>query len=75
MVSCVHSRATDIASAASVLRDKKIASNVEFYVAAASSEVERDATEAGDLQILLDAGAKPLISGCGPCIGEVQLNF
>jgi homoaconitate hydratase len=70
LVSCVNSRASDIKAAAEVLKDKKVASNVEFYVAAASSEVERDAKIAGDWQILLNAGAKPLVSGCGPCIGN-----
>lgn len=42
---------------------------VEMYVAAASNEVEADATAAGDWAVLLEAGAKPLPPGCGPCIG------
>jgi len=69
LVSCVNSRVEDIASAARVLRDGKIADGVELYVAAASAEVERTSRENGDWQVLLDAGARPLPPGCGPCIG------
>ncbi|KAK4688555.1 homoaconitate hydratase, partial [Tremellales sp. Uapishka_1] len=69
LVSCTNSRASDIAAAAAVLRGKKIASGVEFYIAAASSRVQADAEEAGDWQALVDAGAKTLPAGCGPCIG------
>ncbi|WVW81774.1 homoaconitase, mitochondrial [Kwoniella bestiolae CBS 10118] len=69
LVSCTNSRASDIASAAEVLRGKKIANGVEFYIAAASSRVQEDAESAGDWQALIDAGAKTLPAGCGPCIG------
>ena len=69
LVSCTNSRASDIASAASVLRGKSIAPTVDFYVAAASSVVQQDAEAAGDWQALVEAGANVLPSGCGPCIG------
>ena len=69
LVSCTNSRASDIAAAADVLRGKKIAPGVEFYVAAASSVVQEDAELAGDWQTLTAAGAKTLPAGCGPCIG------
>jgi homoaconitate hydratase len=69
LVSCTNSRVEDIAEAAKVLEGKKIADRVEFYVAAASNEVQADSEKNGDWQILLDAGAIPLPSGCGPCIG------
>lgn len=69
LVSCTNSRASDIAAAADVLRGKRIASGVEFYIAAASSRVQEDAEAAGDWQALVDAGAKTLPAGCGPCIG------
>lgn len=69
LVSCTNSRASDIAVAAAVLRDKTVAPGVEFYIAAASSRVQEDAEAAGDWQVLIDAGAKTLPAGCGPCIG------
>ena len=70
LVSCVNSRAEDLHAAAQVIKGKKIADGVEFYVAAASSEVQKDAAANGDWEALVDAGAKVLPAGCGPCIGE-----
>lgn len=77
-MSCTNSRHSDIQAAASVFREAakanggvvpKIADGVEMYVAAASSRVQDAAEASGDWQILRDAGARFLISGCGPCIG------
>ena len=69
LVSCVNSRLDDIKEAAEVVKGKKVAEGVEFYVAAASSEVQKESELAGYWQTLIDAGAKPLPPGCGPCIG------
>lgn len=78
LVSCTNSRASDLAAAAKVFKDTKeenggnilkIADGVEFYIAAASLPEQRAAEEAGDWQALIEAGAKPLLAGCGPCIG------
>jgi homoaconitate hydratase len=69
LVSCVNSRVEDLAQAAAVVKGKKVADGVEFYVAAASSEVQAESQKRGDWQALLDAGAIPLPPGCGPCIG------
>lgn len=69
LVSCVNSRVEDIAEAAQIVRGKTVAPGVEFYIAAASSEVQQQAEQRGDWQTLLNAGAIPLPPGCGPCIG------
>ncbi|KAI5292060.1 mitochondrial Homoaconitase [Ascosphaera acerosa] len=85
LVSCTNSRASDLAAAAKVFRDAaakqqqqgggggsaaaRIADGVEFYVAAASLPEQAAAEEAGDWQVLIDAGATVLPAGCGPCIG------
>lgn len=69
LVSCVNSRVDDIAEAAAVVKGKKINSNVKFYIAAASSEVQKEAERYGYWQSLVEAGAIPLPPGCGPCIG------
>ena len=69
LVSCVNSRVDDIAEAAAVVKGKKINSDVKFYIAAASSEVQQEAERYGYWQSLIEAGAIPLPPGCGPCIG------
>jgi homoaconitate hydratase len=69
LVSCVNSRVDDIAEAAAVVKGKKVAEGVRFYIAAASSEVQAESEKQGYWQTLLEAGAIPLPPGCGPCIG------
>jgi homoaconitate hydratase len=69
LVSCVNSRLEDLEAAAKVLQGKKVAEGVQFYLAAASRAVQEEAEKRGVWQTLLDAGAHPLPSGCGPCIG------
>ena len=69
LVSCTNSRASDLAAAAAVMRGQHVAPGVEFYVAAASSAVQRDAERSGDWEALVTAGARVLPAGCGPCIG------
>jgi homoaconitate hydratase len=69
LVSCVNSRLEDLAAAAAVLKDRRVADGVEMYVAAASREVQDAAEASGAWGILIEAGARPLPPGCGPCIG------
>ena len=78
LVSCTNSRASDLAAAAKVFKDAakendgvipQVAEGVKFYIAAASMPEQVVAEEAGDWQVMLEAGAQPLPSGCGPCIG------
>lgn len=78
IVSCTNSRASDLAAAAQVIKDAakanggvipKVADGVKLYIAAASLPEQEAAEDAGDWQILLDAGAEALPSGCAMCIG------
>lgn len=69
LVSCTNARLSDLKAAARVVKGKAVHAGVEFYVAAASAEVQKDAEAAGAWQDLLNAGAIPLPAGCGPCIG------
>ena len=69
LVSCTNSRLSDLLAAADIVRGKKVADTVEFYIAAASSEVQKQAEEIGAWGALVDAGARTLPAGCGPCIG------
>jgi len=69
LVSCVNSRVEDLEAAASVLKGKKVAAGVKFYLGAASKWVQDEAEKRGVWKTLMDAGANPLPPGCGPCIG------
>lgn len=76
LVSCTNSRSSDIKAAADVFREAakngatpRVAEGVEYYISAASKLEQQAAEEAGDWQVLLEGGARPLVSGCGPCIG------
>jgi homoaconitate hydratase len=69
LLSCVNSRVEDLEAAARVFQGKKVAPGVTFYLGAASAWVQQEAERRGIWQTLLEAGAKPLPPGCGPCIG------
>jgi homoaconitate hydratase len=69
LLSCVNSRLEDLEAAANVVRGKKVAPGVKFYLGAASAWVQQEAEKRGVWKTLLDAGAHPLPAGCGPCIG------
>jgi homoaconitate hydratase len=69
LVSCVNSRLEDLDAAARVLKGKKVAASVQFYLGAASKWVQEEAEKRGIWQTLMEAGAHPLPAGCGPCIG------
>ncbi|MBN1213095.1 MAG: homoaconitase [candidate division Zixibacteria bacterium] len=69
LVSCVNSRREDIIAAASVVKGHRVAPGVEFYIAAASNEIQAEVENEGHWQTLIEAGAIPLPPGCGPCIG------
>ena len=70
LMSCVNGRLPDLEAAAAVFTNgRRVAPHVRFYLAAASSDVQRAAEQNGTWQRLLDAGAIVLPSGCGACIG------
>jgi homoaconitate hydratase len=71
LMSCVNARLEDLHDAAEVVRTRggRVAAGVEFYLAAASAEVQAKSESAGDWQTLVDAGAIALPPGCGTCIG------
>lgn len=69
LMSCVNARYEDIATAAAVVRNKRIAPGVEFFLAAASADIQSRAVADGHWQALLNAGATELPPGCGTCIG------
>jgi homoaconitate hydratase len=69
LMSCVNGRHEDLAAAAGIVKGRKVAPGVEFYLAAASADTQAKAEADGSWQALLGAGAIPLPPGCGTCIG------
>ena len=69
IVSCANGRLSDLEAAASALDGRRVAPGVSLYIAAASALVQHTAEASGAWSALLAAGAIPLPSGCGPCIG------
>jgi homoaconitate hydratase len=69
LVGCVNSRFSDLRAAAAVVRGKQVHQRVQFYVAAASREVQDHAIREGVWQDLIRAGARTLPPGCAMCIG------
>jgi 3-isopropylmalate/(R)-2-methylmalate dehydratase large subunit len=67
--SCTNTRIEDLREAAAVVRGKKIAPFVRFFIVPATRQVMLEATRDGTLATLLEAGATILPSGCGPCVG------
>jgi homoaconitate hydratase len=69
LLSCVNARLPDLEQAARVVRGRRVHPEVTFYIAAASASIQREAEARGIWRTLLESGATPLPSGCGPCIG------
>jgi 3-isopropylmalate/(R)-2-methylmalate dehydratase large subunit len=66
---CTNGRLEDLHDAARILRGKRIHQDVRLLIAPASKQVFLDAIMDGTAQVLLQAGATFLPSGCGPCVG------
>ncbi len=70
--SCTNSSLEDMMTVAAILKGKQIDQNVSFTVSCGSRQVLAMLSENGALNDLLDAGARILECGCGPCIGMGQ---
>ena len=68
--SCTNTRLEDLHAAAQVLKGQKIASGVRLLVTPASRQTYNRALADGTLQVISEAGATILPSGCGPCVGS-----
>ena len=66
---CTGAKLSDLRMVASVLERNKVASGKRLVVAPASSRVMAEAIREGIMQIILDAGASLLPTGCGACAG------
>jgi len=70
--SCTNSSYKEIATAAKIMKDKKVHPNVSFGVAPGSRQVLQMATKDGYIGDLIDSGARLLEATCGFCIGNSQ---
>ncbi|WP_368013617.1 aconitase/3-isopropylmalate dehydratase large subunit family protein [Laspinema palackyanum] len=66
--SCTGGKLFDLAQAAEVLENCRIAPGVSLFIVPASFEVRQKAEKLGYMQIFEAAGATVLKSGCGACI-------
>jgi 3-isopropylmalate/(R)-2-methylmalate dehydratase large subunit len=70
--SCTNGRYDDLASAAAILKGKKIAPRVRMLVFPASWRIYRRSLASGILEDLAQAGAVIMNPGCGCCLGVHQ---
>ena len=67
--SCANGTLEDLALAAEVVRGRRVDPRVRFIVTPASQRVYREASEAGIITTLVNAGAVVTASTCGACGG------
>ena len=67
--SCTNGRIEDLRIAAQLIKGKKVASDVTFYVVPGSEQVQDQANKEGLLEIFKQAGAVVRKPGCSMCIG------
>jgi homoaconitase/3-isopropylmalate dehydratase large subunit len=70
--SCTNVRIDDIEIAAALLRNNKVHSTVRLLVVPASRAIAIEAARRGYLEILMEAGATLMPSGCAVCAGAHQ---
>lgn len=66
---CTGAKLVDLRMAAEVLKGRRVAKNTRLLVAPASTRTTAAAAADGTLQILTEAGAILMPSGCGACAG------
>ncbi len=70
--SCTNSSYTDMMKAAKILENNKVHEDVSLVISPGSANIMRILAENGALSTFIQAGARILESGCGPCIGMGQ---
>ncbi|MCK9510625.1 MAG: 3-isopropylmalate dehydratase large subunit [Pigmentiphaga sp.] len=66
---CTGAKLEDLTAAAAVLRGRQVGQGVRLIVAPASKADEAQAEARGAMQVLREAGATVLPTGCGACAG------
>lgn len=70
--SCTNSSLYDLMKVASILEGNTVAEEVSLVISPGSKQVLNMLAENGYLAKMIDAGARILECGCGPCIGMGQ---
>ncbi|MFH1484727.1 MAG: aconitate hydratase [Chloroflexota bacterium] len=70
--SCTNSSYRDLTTVAAIIRGKKVHSDVSLTISPGSRQVYEMIARSGALATLIEAGARILEAGCGPCIGMGQ---
>lgn len=70
--SCTNSSYMDLMKVANILDGKTVDENVSLVISPGSKQVLTMLSQNGALSKMIDAGARILESGCGPCIGMGQ---
>ncbi len=69
---CTNGRLEDLRIAASILKGKKVAKNLQLLIIPASQDIYLTAMEEGLIKIFMEAGGSVLAPSCGPCLGTGQ---
>lgn len=67
--SCTNGRLSDMATAAEILKGKKIAKDVRCIIIPATQKVYKECIKLGYMDIFIDAGCAVSTPTCGPCLG------
>ena len=67
--SCTNGRLSDMATAAKILKGKKIAKNVRCIVIPATQQIYMESMKLGYLKTFIEAGCVVSTPTCGPCLG------
>ncbi len=67
--SCTNGRIEDLRITAAILKDRKIANHMTFYVVPGSEQVMKQAKEEGLIEIINASGAEFRMPGCSMCLG------
>ena len=70
--SCTNSSFADMMRVAQILKGRKVADHVSLVIAPGSSSILAMLSQNGSLADMIQAGARILECGCGPCIGMGQ---
>ena len=67
--SCTNGRLEDMATAAEILKGKKVARDVRCIMIPATQAIYKECIKRGYLDIFIDAGCAVSTPTCGPCLG------